>query len=343
MLDEVLLRKSRSPRVARFVFVLGSVIVGGLLLAATPVVASNEAPEEPITEGCSGPLPGGGQELCGTLNPHSSAKAGAYFAYNIGSSCTGGKVAPATDEVEKEDFPVSAIVSGLQGGTTYKYCLVATNPAGKTIGQTITFTTPGVPAPEEPITEVCSGPPPGSGQKLCGTLNPHTSARAGAYFAYDIGPSCTGAGESRAPASGEVEGQDIAVAATATGLQAGAEYAYCLVAINASGKAVGQTMTFHTPPAKSSEQSETPIGHSCSESCVLPSLGLLLDVKGDGSGGSISLGSHLGLTPKPLTRAQKLAKALRTCHRKPRRLRASCERAAHKRYGARSATRGKRK
>jgi len=36
---------------------------------------------------------------------------------------------------------------------------------------------------------------------------------------------------------------------------------------------------------------------------------------------------------KPLTRAQKLSKALKACHKKPKKKRASCERQAHKRFG----------
>jgi hypothetical protein len=40
-------------------------------------------------------------------------------------------------------------------------------------------------------------------------------------------------------------------------------------------------------------------------------------------------------TPKPPTNAQKLAKALKACHSRPRKRRAGCERAAHMRYGPR--------
>jgi DNA-binding beta-propeller fold protein YncE len=39
-------------------------------------------------------------------------------------------------------------------------------------------------------------------------------------------------------------------------------------------------------------------------------------------------------TPKPLTRAQKLAKALRACAKRPKRMRASCRKQARRRYGA---------
>lgn len=47
--------------------------------------------------------------------------------------------------------------------------------------------------------------------------------------------------------------------------------------------------------------------------------------------------------PKPLTRAKKLAKALKACAKRPKRKRAACRRAAHRRYGARKSKGKKRK
>jgi hypothetical protein len=44
-------------------------------------------------------------------------------------------------------------------------------------------------------------------------------------------------------------------------------------------------------------------------------------------------------TPNPLTSAQKLAKALKACQKKPRHKRASCIARAHKLYGSRRAPR----
>ena len=42
--------------------------------------------------------------------------------------------------------------------------------------------------------------------------------------------------------------------------------------------------------------------------------------------------------PKALTRAQKLARALKQCHKKPKRKRPACERKARKLYGAKKAS-----
>src|SRR5581483_10003297 len=49
--------------------------------------------------------------------------------------------------------------------------------------------------------------------------------------------------------------------------------------------------------------------------------------------GNVAAGSGGAVTPKSLTRAQKLAGALKACKRKPKRKRAACKRRARARYG----------
>ncbi len=56
-----------------------------------------------------------------------------------------------------------------------------------------------------------------------------------------------------------------------------------------------------------------------------------------GSGNVVASGSTPVVTGRSLTRAQKLAKALKACARRPKRKRAACRRLARKRYGASSA------
>jgi hypothetical protein len=53
-----------------------------------------------------------------------------------------------------------------------------------------------------------------------------------------------------------------------------------------------------------------------------------------GAGNAIVSPSNAVATPKSLTRAQKLAGALRACRKKPKKKRAACEKQARKRYGA---------
>jgi hypothetical protein len=58
----------------------------------------------------------------------------------------------------------------------------------------------------------------------------------------------------------------------------------------------------------------------------------------------IAFPKELGSTTQPLTRAQKLVRALKACRRKPRRVQRSCERAAGAKYGpARKGKRGGRR
>jgi hypothetical protein len=119
-------------------------------------VTFTTGPETPITEPCyGGPKQKSGEwELCGTLNPHATARNGSYFEYNEGTSCTGGARVPAGEEVEGQDVKVSAEATGLHAATTYAYCLVATDAEGEATGRTVIFTTPYL---ETPITESCLG------------------------------------------------------------------------------------------------------------------------------------------------------------------------------------------
>jgi hypothetical protein len=56
-----------------------------------------------------------------------------------------------------------------------------------------------------------------------------------------------------------------------------------------------------------------------------------------GAGNIVGSSSTPGVRPKSLTRAQKLAAALKACRKRPKRKRAGCERQAGKRYGAKAA------
>lgn len=91
----------------------------------------------PLTEECGGPIFAGNGKVCGMLNPHSSGKAGFYFAYNKGTSCTGGKETPLQPEEQSEHIGVSGELFGLEAATQYAYCLIATNASGETSGQVL--------------------------------------------------------------------------------------------------------------------------------------------------------------------------------------------------------------
>jgi hypothetical protein len=103
--------------------------------------------------------------------------------------------------------------------------------------------------PEAPTTEPCSGPiKAGGGVEVCGTLNPNSSEKlTSAYFTFSPGSTCTG--NDRVPVditAGQEEA--IKVSAELTGLEPNTEYAYCLVAENATGKTSSLPAIFHTAP-----------------------------------------------------------------------------------------------
>jgi hypothetical protein len=129
-------------RIGRALIACAVVIVG--LLWSVPVAAAAEEPETPISEACGGPVSPGSLRLCGTLNPNASAKVGYHFAYDTDGSCTGGGTTPPGEEVEGKDVEVSSELTGLQPGTAYTYCLVATSPTGEAIGGSITVSTASV-------------------------------------------------------------------------------------------------------------------------------------------------------------------------------------------------------
>ncbi len=101
--------------------------------------------------------------------------------------------------------------------------------------------------PETPSTEECAGRAGAEGRlRVCGTLNPHANAKAGYYFAYNRGASCAGGKETGLMP--EVQGEAIPVSGELFGLEPDTEYAYCLIATDATGETSGPTLTFTTEP-----------------------------------------------------------------------------------------------
>lgn len=234
------LQRARS-RALRLVSLASLVAVGLLASVLTPTAAAGEPPEEPITEECVGS--GAYGRVCGTLNPHASAKAGYYFALNTGSSCTGGRKTQKMPEVEGKNIRVSSELTGLLSNAQYTYCLVATNQFGETFGKGVSFTTPPGP-PEEPITEECAVSAGATYGRVCGTLNPHANGKVGYYFVINTGSSCTGGHKTMGEP--EVEGEDIRVSSEVTGLLPNTRYTYCLVATSEFGNILGKGMSLTT-------------------------------------------------------------------------------------------------
>jgi sugar lactone lactonase YvrE len=313
----------------------GDVYAVNALTDQVEVAEPEGPPERPITEACTGPIAVGVYSLCGTLNPHASAKAGFYFAYSKGSSCKGGKT-PLEPEAVGEGILVSGQLTGLEPNSQYTYCLVATNPQGKTFGQAVSFKTPEM-APTidaESVSGVTEYDATFEAQ-----INPN-----GLETAYQFGVvaspchanpiNCelvvgitlfpSPAGE-LAPAFGD-QSADVNLASAGMALEPGHEYHYTVFATSAAGSASGPDQTFTTPgPPPSTGGTQGTDG--------TPSAGAAAkQAESTTTADQISKTS----TPKPkvLANAQSLAKALKACEKRRTRQRARCERQARRKYGA---------
>lgn len=102
----------------------------------------------------------------------------------------------------------------------------------------------GAGSPEAPLSEACGEPAGATAAKACGTLDPHAGATVGYHFAYNRGRDCLG-GRETAPAP-EAGRDDAAVSAQLVGLEPDTEYAYCVIATDASGETEGGAVTFTT-------------------------------------------------------------------------------------------------
>jgi hypothetical protein len=92
-------------------------------LAATPALATPpEAPETLPAQSITATT----ATLEGILNPHSTARAGWYFAYSTEMTCALGAPTPVRIEQEVEDWREATTVTGLQPSTTYTFCMFAT-------------------------------------------------------------------------------------------------------------------------------------------------------------------------------------------------------------------------
>ena len=203
-------------------------------------------------------------------------------------------------------------ISGLQPGRTYHYALIAYNIMGTTVTHPDqTFTTP-VGTPPLVNTTGATGVSQNSAT-LSGTV-----ATNGLQTNYgfeigtepgDYGPA-TGLGSIGGSQTEEVE-------VTLGELQPGTTYYYRVTATNADGTVQGAAQSFTTPgfPTLLTTPSSPPL-------IATPSIAFPTEEKGTTT-----------TTPKSLTRAQKLGKALKTCRKKAKGKRASCERAARNSYG----------
>jgi phosphodiesterase/alkaline phosphatase D-like protein len=137
---------------------------------------------------------------------------------------------------------VSFRAGGLAPGTTYHFRMVATNAAGTSTGEDITFTTDPAPTVAPVATTLPAGQVSVDGAILRGLLLPRGEATKW-HFEY-------GTSESYGFATPVREaGRARFVLARANRLMPNTTYHYRLVATNAAGTSVGADVTFTTPAA----------------------------------------------------------------------------------------------
>jgi hypothetical protein len=213
----------------------------------------------------------------------------------------------------------SLLLYGLMPGTTYQYAVVASNAIGTSTGPDHEFTT----AAAEPLTT-----PPAVGAEssqfsnedsavIIGEMNPE-----GLETSYEVQYGTSTAYGSHAPVSPVEIGPFTSMQGTITALDElapGTTYHYRLVASSSAGTSYGQDGTFTTSGARSTT-AFTPFTIA-----AVP----LIDVTTD----ALPAEERQTSTTKPLTKAQRLAAALKVCRRDRKKAKRSrCEKQARARY-----------
>jgi phosphodiesterase/alkaline phosphatase D-like protein len=214
----------------------------GLVVTAGALAAAPNA-----TTGPSTAVGSSSATVTGSVNPGGQSTTW-YVEYGKSISY-GSKTASASAGSGSSTTSVSADLSGLDGGTTYHYRIVATNGTGTDRGADAVFTTT---VPPVATTGSASSIGPTSAT-LNGTVDPN--GRDTTYYfeygtssSYGTRTSSKSAGSSTSPQS---------ESASITGLQAGRTYHFRLVASSDAGTSTGKDATFVTSGAPSVETGAT--------------------------------------------------------------------------------------
>jgi hypothetical protein len=171
--------------------------------------------------------------LSGTVNPNGTSTTW-YFDY--GKTTTYGTKTPVANAgAGTANTGVSSNLSGLTGGTTYHYRLVASSTAGTTEGSDGIFTTSAAPT----VTTSAATAVTSTGATLNGTVNPN--GRATTYF-FEYGKD-TSYGTKTTVTNAGSDTSAVIVSAAVTGLQAGQTYHFRLDATSDAGTTNGADLT----------------------------------------------------------------------------------------------------
>ena len=191
-----------------------------------------------------------------------------------------------------------------------------TTPTAPCLATKRAFTVTAKGAPGEVVTEPAEATP--DGFRLKGKLNPD-SLPTTYYYEYASDTCDEGCTPMKTAVVGPLTGdtQREVPAVEVTGLTA-REYWYRLVASNGDGTEDGAVVMFTTLP-------EGPSGQAKQEPKSEPPALLVTPLV-------VTSPIKTTTTYKPLTKAQKLASALKACGSKPKKQRATCKRQARKKY-----------
>jgi hypothetical protein len=205
-------------------------------------------------------------------------------------------------------------ITELHPGTTYHYALVATNSAGRTIGPDMVFTTSPATLPL-----ASTGAPENVSWNEAILTGSVDTRGLPTTIEFELGTT-PGSGTFTAAEPSFAESGTVAVSAhVGPYLQPDTTYYYRTVATNTDGTGVGTERSFTTGSFPGSG-APAPVQLMSFPAFVLNELA----ARTPRTTGSV--------TPKPLTKAQKRAKALKACNRKPKRQRAACRRQVKRRY-----------
>ncbi len=255
--------------------------------------------------------------LNGKVNPENSTTA---YRFEYGpcasaeeASCKTSPYPDSTPEATRSGDGAVAIsehVEELQPGGIYHYRVLAVDSVGEASSEEEVFTTTSL-AHAEAITGAASAVSQ-TAATISGTVDPNGQPTS---YAWEVGTT-TGYGTSVYGSAGEGS-RPQAVTLALTGLLADTTYHYRLLASNRSGTVYGADQTFTTQAYNTPQALTVPPAPLLIPMPVFPAVNTA--------------------TTKGLTRAQKLAKALKACKKDhSRSKRAACEKKARKTYGTRA-------
>jgi hypothetical protein len=275
------------------------------------------------------------------------------LAIIVGEELPPGLIEPSPESIpavvgdQSVSIDLGKIGSTLDPNTTYHYRVIATNNGGEVVGPDQTFTTLSETA-ERPViesdsvTDITQHDATFEAQIAPNGLETSYQFRVVESPCHANPLNCELVGESLFPSpAGEIAPvfgvRQVSIDLDAAGkvLEPGLEYHYSVLVKNSDGEESGTDQVFTTPPADipPAVTPGAPDGGSQSGSSS-PSTGFggpAASMTRDANASDRQVGEAVGL--KLLTREQKLARALKACKSRPKPLRASCVRLAHKKYG----------